>query len=249
MTRLRQYLHANADNLDAALARLRDAPDWSAVDHAILEEARGASFAPGENPFASEAEIDAALDDMFSPEVSGGARPTIDGHRVPTRTRRRLDIQAIPRVAGETARNALARVRRVIGVRLDEIESVRRCWERARARVLSRSELTASNYADLYDRTRRAFWSEVQADAEASAHFRRAGFDFRGADGSAPMLNTEADVSATEIRVSLDHIAEKAIGDNWRMALDADNLRMEFAMPNTYREIIQARHPELRVRG
>ena len=40
--------------------------------------------------------------------------------------------------------------------------------------------------------------------------------------------------SATEIRVSLDHILEKAIGDNWRFALDADNLRMEFAMPNTY---------------
>jgi hypothetical protein len=248
MTRLRQYLHANADQLDAALARLRDAPDWRAVDHAILEEARGASFAPADNPFAdlSEAEIDAALDEMFSPEVMGGARPTIDGHRVPTRTRRRLDIQSIPRLAGETARAALARVRRVIGVRLDEIAPVRRCWERARARVLTRSELTADNYAELYDRTRRAFWSEVLLDPEAAAHFRDAGFGFLGADGSAPLLNTGADVSATEIRVSLDHIAEKAIGENWRRALDADNLRMEFAMPNTYREIIQARHPELR---
>lgn len=248
MTRLRQYLHANADQLDAALARLRDAPDWRAVDHAIFEEARGASFAPGDNPFAdlSEAEIDAALDEMFSPELAGGARPTIDGHRVPTRTRRRLDIQSIPRAAGETARAALARVRSVIGVRLDEIAPVRLCWERARTRVLARSELTADNYAELYDRTRRAFWSEVMVDPEAAAHFRNAGFHFPGADGSAPLLNTGADVSATEVRVSLDHIAEKAIGENWRRALDADNLRMEFAMPNTYREIIQMRHPELR---
>lgn len=249
MTRLRQYLHASADQLDAALARLRDAPDWHAVDHAILEEARGASFAPADNPFAdlTEAEIDSALDDMFSPELSGGARPRIDGHRVPTRTRRRLDIQDIRRLDGETARTALERVRRVIGVRLDEIVPVRSCWERARARVLARSsELTADNYVQLYESTRRAFWLEVLADPEAAAHFRSAGFGFPGADGSAPLLNTGADVSATEIRVSLDHIVEKAIGENWRLALDADNLRMEFAMPNTYREIIQARHPELR---
>jgi len=42
------------------------------------------------------------------------------------------------------------------------------------------------------------------------------------------------------------HLAEKAIGENWRQALDANNLQMELAMPNTYWEIIQARHPELR---
>jgi hypothetical protein len=251
MTRLRQYLHANADQLDTALARLRGAEDWRAVDHAILEEARGASFAPSENPFAglTEAEIDAALDDMFSPDLAGGARPTINGHRVPLRARTRLDIQSIERLAGETARAALARVRRVIGVRLDEIGPVRQCWERARAQVLARTELTASNYAELYNRVRRIFWSEVAADPHAAAFFRNAGFGFHGADGSAPLLNTGADVSVTEIRVSLDHIVEKAIGENWRRALDADNLRMEFAMPNTYREIIQARHPELRLLG
>jgi len=249
LSRLQQFLHAHADNLEPVLARLeRDAADWSGVQHVIAEEAHRASFAPGDNPFAGlrEAEIDAAIDEMFSPALAGGSRPTIEGHRLPLRARARLDIQNIPRLAGETARDALARVRGVIGVRLDEIEPVRRCWERARQRVLSQHTLGPSNYADLYDRARRLFWSEVRNDAEATAHFRRAGFEFPATDSSAPMLGTIADVSATEIRVSLDHIAEKAIGDNWRYALDTDNLRMEFSMPNTYREIIQARHPELR---
>lgn len=53
-------------------------------------------------------------------------------------------------------------------------------------------------------------------------------------------------VQVMRLPPGLDHILEKAIGDNWRRALDANNLRMEFSMPNTYREIIQARHPELR---
>ncbi len=53
-------------------------------------------------------------------------------------------------------------------------------------------------------------------------------------------------VSTEEIRISVDHVLEKAIGDNWQKALDADNLHMEFQTPNSYREIIQMRHPELR---
>ncbi len=41
-------------------------------------------------------------------------------------------------------------------------------------------------------------------------------------------------------------MAEKAIGANWKKALDANNLRLEFGRPNTFRETIQSRHPELR---
>ena len=248
MTHLQQYLHARADELGPALDRIEGARSWEEIEHLIAEDARGMSVPSGENPFAdlSEAEINAALDEMFSPEITGGARPRIGDHAVPTRVRNRLDIQSLRRIGNETARDALVRVRRVIGVRLDEIDSVRRCWNRARTQVLERYTLTSSNYADLYDRTRRIFWSNVRDDTEAAQHFRNAGFEWVGGEGTAPLLQTDAAVSATEIRVSLDHIAEKAIGDNWTKALDADNLRMEFAMPNTYREIIQARHPELR---
>jgi hypothetical protein len=49
-----------------------------------------------------------------------------------------------------------------------------------------------------------------------------------------------------EITISLDHAAEKAIGSNWRRALDPTNLVYEFAAPNSWREIIQMRHPVLR---
>jgi hypothetical protein len=78
-------------------------------------------------------------------------------------------------------------------------------------------------------------------------HFTDAGFVFPPGATTAPVLGTTgAARPVTETRVSLDHVQEKAIGNNWTRALDADNLRMEFAMPNTYREILQARHPELR---
>jgi hypothetical protein len=46
--------------------------------------------------------------------------------------------------------------------------------------------------------------------------------------------------------LSLDHVQEKAQADNWQRALDADNLKFEFASPNTERENSQMRHPELR---
>jgi hypothetical protein len=41
-------------------------------------------------------------------------------------------------------------------------------------------------------------------------------------------------------------VEEKAQGNNWQKALDANNLQMEFARPNTERENKQMRHPELR---
>lgn len=100
--------------------------------------------------------------------------------------------------------------------------------------------------AELDDATRREFWRNVRGHPGAGAHFRQAGFVFPPGEATAPLLSTSAEVSATEIRVSLNHIVDRAIGDNWRRALDADNLRMELSMPNTYREIIQARHPALR---
>ncbi len=85
------------------------------------------------------------------------------------------------------------------------------------------------------------------AAAPMACHFTDAGFVFPPGPTTAPLLSTTgATRPVTETRVSLDHLAEKAIGNNWTKALDADNLQMEFAMPNTYREITPTRHPELR---
>jgi hypothetical protein len=195
----------------------------------------------------TDAEINASLDGMETPGVTGGSRPRIDDHSVPTRQRPRLDVQDLQRLPGETLAQALNRVRSVVGQRISDVPSVRGAWERARSQVLEQNELTSSNYSELYDATRRRFWQEVRNDPGAMRAFTDAGFTFPENSTTAPLLNTaNPDLAATEIRVSLDHIQEKAIGENWRLALDADNLRMEFAMPNTYREIIQARHPELR---
>jgi len=64
---------------------------------------------------------------------------------------------------------------------------------------------------------------------------------------TAPMLGNEnAKIPDVEKRISLDHVEEKGQGAGWQKALDAANLKMEFARPNTERENKQMRHPELR---
>lgn len=197
---------------------------------------------------ATDAEIEAAVQSIDVPRSTGPpSAPRIGGRAVPTRQRPRLDIDTLPRRAGETARAAVARVRRIIGRRLSDISSVRAAWERARAHVLQSRTLTSSNYEELYNLTRSRFWREVRRDPQAVAYFTDAGFRLPAHNTTAPVLRgVDPSIPVTETRVSLDHDAEKAIGNNWQAALDADNLRMEFAMPNTYREIVQRRHPELR---
>ena len=227
-------------------AGLREA---RASQRAAGQAAEGAAHTPRQvDPKVDEAVERAFSENIGSPELLGGrSRPRIEGHRVPTRQRRRLDLEDIPRQAGETARQALARVRRIIGQKVSDVQVVRAAWDRARDEVLSTRTLDRSNYEELYNLTRNKFWQEVRRDGAARQHFVNAGFDFPSGSSTAPVLrNVDPSIPVTETRISLDHIQEKAIGDNWRRALDADNLRMEFAMPNTQREIIQARHPELR---
>jgi hypothetical protein len=101
----------------------------------------------------------------------------------------------------------------------------------------------------LFDETRDIFWEEVRNDPAARRVFEDAGFEF--GNQPAPKLQVRtpaggAPIPPEEVRVSIDHIAEKAIGENWRIAIDADNLRFEFQNPNAFREIVQMRHPELR---
>jgi hypothetical protein len=193
-----------------------------------------------------DALVDRAFDDMLSEEIKGGQHPVIAGHRIPTKKSVRVDIEDIPRQIGETARQALDRVRAVIGKKLSDIPEVRVAWDSARQAILQQRSLDSSNYKALYNLARRRFWQEVRRSS-ARDFFIKAGFRFPKRTTSAPLLGvSKPGVRLSETLISLDHIEEKAIGENWRRALDADNLRMEFAMPNTYREIIQARHPELR---
>ena len=124
---------------------------------------------------------------------------------------------------------------------------MRNAWDRAARHVLRDENLARDNARELYEKARVRFWREVRDDAVARRQFEDAGFDFPPSRGSAPMLrDVRPDVPDQEIRISLDHVSELAQGQNWRRALDADNLEFEFQMPNTFREIVQMRHSNLR---
>ncbi|RIV39744.1 hypothetical protein [Micromonospora radicis] len=196
---------------------------------------------------ATDPEIDAAVQAMTAPKVKGSSRASVDGHRVPPPQPERLDIQDVRRLPGETQREAVARVREVIGKDVADYPEVRAAWERARDHATRAEPLDKSNHSRLYDRARERFWQEVRADPAAQRRFEQAGFRFPESRQTAPTLPTNRpDLPATERRLSLDHKVEKARGENWRRTLDADNLRFELQMPNSNREHIQVRHPELR---
>jgi hypothetical protein len=196
-----------------------------------------------------------------TPKVTGGPKSghRIDGKKVPNKPPSRLDIgadpkgrdAAIPRREGETSHAAATRINKVIGKQISDIPALSKLWNDARASVLSRRQLTAENYGDLYNATRDSFWDRVKgnsAEAEAARNIlNEAGIGFDPDKGRAPrLLDVDPKLKRAESVVSLDHNEEKARGDNWKKALDGNNLTLAFAMPNTNRENIQARHPELR---
>ena len=189
------------------------------------------------------------------PRVKGGAsNPRIGDKAVPGRPGPKMDIQDLPLRPGETPRQAAARVRTVIGTKLSDHPFLAKLWNDAKAAVLAKEPLTAQNYGDLYERTRNAFWRKARSNTPEGAQARQllddAGFALpsgKNQRSTAPVLDSgNTAVQKADKQISLDHIEEKAQGTGWQKALDADNLRMEFAMPNTEREIKQMRHPELR---
>lgn len=185
------------------------------------------------------------------PRVRGNAGPRIEGRRVPGRPPARSDMGDIPLRPGETSPQALARVRTVIGKTVADYPALTALWNDARASVLRSGPLTADNYGRMYDLTRNAFWRRVRSNtaqaAQARALLDSAGFELPAQRSRAPQLaGVDRRFRDAERSISLDHIEEKGQGSGWRKALDADNLRLEFAMPNTHREIIQMRHPEMR---
>jgi hypothetical protein len=178
------------------------------------------------------------------PKVKGGK---IGDKRVPGRPQPKLDVESVPARPGETQAQAVARVRRVIGKKLSDYPLLNKLWNEARDSVLKKDKLSKDNYEDLFNRTREAFYRRVRKDANAKKLFEEAGFELPKGESTAPKLSgVKSDIPVEETRISLDHIQEKAQADNWKKALDADNLKIEFARPNTEREIKQMRHPELR---
>jgi hypothetical protein len=206
--------------------------------------------------FATEEEIAETLghDVASSPGVTGGKRPRVADVSVPTKQRARLDIEHLPRAVGETQREALARVKNLIGQRMDRTP-LGPIWERARAKVVGGRSLAGASRQemfDLYNKVRNEFWDMVRSDSDAVRYLDQLGFEF-GATGKAPLVKVTdppaglhgfpaaADIPIQERRVSLDHNLEKALGENYRQAIDADNLTFEFHNPNSNRETVQVK--------
>ena len=195
---------------------------------------------------------------LTRPNVTGGKRPKIDGHSVPSRPKGEaapviLDIEDIDLRPGEKVRDAVKRVQKVIKQPISGIKPVKDAWDAAAKHVLDGRPLSSVTRQEmlgkppfkssLYDRVRDRFWQhEVPDSPAAKAAFADAGFDV--SEPKAPMLitNGQRPVSDLDRRVSLDHSAEKALADNWKKGIDPDNLVFEFQRPNSWREIVQVRH-------
>jgi hypothetical protein len=195
-------------------------------------------------PAAPAPDIDVDLSKATRPQVTGGARPRIDDIPVPTRRRPRLDIEDILRLPGETQRQAVARVKNVIGQRLSDTK-LGPIWEKATEDVVAGRSLesaTRQEMFDLYDKVRNRFWDLVKKDPAASQFLEDSGFAFEG--GRAPLLKvTDPSIPIQERRVSLDHELEKALAgtENYKKAIDVKNLILEFQNPNSNRETVQVK--------
>jgi hypothetical protein len=100
----------------------------------------------------------------------------------------------------------------------------------------------------LFDQTRAQFWNEVYRDAEAKSFFEDNGFKFdepRRGHVRAPVHESFQDQFQDypakykdEFRLSLDHLEPKAQADNWKVALDADNLRFVVQAENRFLHLL-----------
>ncbi|MBU2670212.1 pre-toxin TG domain-containing protein [Actinoplanes bogorensis] len=205
--------------------------------------------------FAGADEISEAIEsEAARPGVTGGQKPAIDGIRVPTKKRVQLGQEHLVRLAGESERQAVARTRRVIGQKISGTP-LGPVWERARAKVVGGRNLdhaSRQEMFDLYNKVRDEFWTQAKGDADALRFLDEAGFEFP-ATGKAPLVRVTdppaglvnwpkaADIGVQERRVSLDHDLEKALEDNYKKAIDANNLTFQFHNPNSNRETVQVK--------
>lgn len=196
----------------------------------------------------TDEDIERVVANIDVPSVKGKKKPWFkeEGKRIPVRKVRRFEAEDIPLRQGEKLKDAVNRVHKVIGTRVSDHTVLREAWGKARAKILARHTLSRENAKELYDKTRDEFWKLVRSDETSLKTLRDAGFYLPEKPGAPYLGNVSKEVPIEEIRISLDHSAEKAIGENWKKALDADNLEFEFQSANSYREIVQMRHRELR---
>lgn len=155
------------------------------------------------------------------------------------------DGRGFREAVGRARRDALRRLEQVIGTTIADAGPLRRHWEATRERLMAGRTVDQVGEAamrELYPRAQGEFWAAVAADPDARAWLAQRGLVFE--PGSrAPVVRTNGNrtLPVEELRISLDHLAEKAVGENWRRILDPDNLALVPSAPNTAREVEQAR--------
>ena len=252
----------------------RDASEAAADDYArsVSDDPGGAAEAPlfndgkdgskGGQPvgfFDDDSEIILNEDDFTTPAVTkSGGRRYIEGKRVPNKSfnapregAERLDAQHLARRGSETAAQAAARVRTVVGKRISEtpLAPVWNAVVQRLTRGATPESLGRDRVLSIYKSAQGDFWTAVAQDPALVRYLGDAGIVFVPGPGNrAPFVQVDnpALVPWTERKLNLDHVAEKAIGDNWKHALDGDNLKLETQGGNQNREAKQARHGELR---
>jgi hypothetical protein len=131
----------------------------------------------------------------------------------------------------------------IVGHKLSEFPGLRQVWENPKAGFLPQS-LTADNYDELF-RLKQAYFGirllildnlRDNPWTVPRALFAKAGFDFDWP----PFL---AGDSQKKTQLVLKHVVDPATGDNWRYALDADNLRFEFYDVEEAYQFLSSRRP------
>jgi hypothetical protein len=237
---------------------IRDDPGGSAEPPLFNDGKDAPKNAPHADLFGDE-DFDIVIndEDITTPAVTkSGGRRYIEGHRVPNKSAntpkpatRRLDAEDVVRRPNETAAQAVSRVRTVLGRRISDTPFVA-VWNAVVDRLthgMTPAALGRDRVLAIYARAQGQFWEAVAQDAELVRYLRDAGIDFEpGHIAPLVQVNDTVAIPWYERKLNLDHLREKAIGDNFLLALDPTNLAFEAQGANQYREAKQARIPELR---
>lgn len=193
------------------------------------------------------------------PKVKGKKKPRVEDPSHPSGSRRipskpkgqelpqRLDLEDIPRLSGETAREALKRTQRVCGQRLRNLPGLVAEWKQARKDVLKTvpKPNNKEEARSVFEKVRTKFWERVEKHEELKAYFESSGFEFPGGGRSPQLKGVRPDIPDAEKTISLDHDPIN-LADDFTKALDPNNLKMEMASANSWREVTQMRHPNLK---
>jgi hypothetical protein len=207
---------------------------------------------------ALETDIDNAGDTATPGKVTGGDKSghRIDDIKIPKRQRRLADTPDFMTEAELKTKGgyeqATERIHKVVGRKISEIDELKTHWDATQKELMggkTADELGRDKMIDLYASARQKFWAKVRQDPKAVKFLKENGFSLEGESGAALLemgpVGKEAtkrgNITDQERRISLDHIKEKAQSDNWKMALDADNLELMLQNANSWKEITQVK--------